>query len=103
MARAAATYKKGVSLLLALRRPTYDLTHIDALNEKTNTYLRLLTTAGILSLALRDLPLINPLVFLLQHLLMRATCHFRTKKPKTSFGSTCKNYWESQASIPWAM
>lgn len=63
MAQAAATYKKGVSLLLALRRPSYYLTHIEALNEKTNTYLRLLTTAGILSPALRDLALIYPLVF----------------------------------------
>ncbi len=63
MALAAATYKKGVSLLLALRRPSYYLTHIDALNEKTNTYLRLLTNAGILSPALRDLALIYPLVF----------------------------------------
>lgn len=63
MALAAATYKKGVSLLLALRRPSYYLTHIDALNEKTNTYLRLLTHAGIISPALRDLGLIYPLVF----------------------------------------
>ena len=63
LALAAATYKKGVSLLLALRRPSYYLTHIDALNEKTNTYLRLLTSAGILSPALRDLALIYPLVF----------------------------------------
>jgi membrane peptidoglycan carboxypeptidase len=63
MALAAATYKKGVSLLLALRRPSYYLSHIDALNEKTNTYLRLLTNAGIISPALRDLALIYPLVF----------------------------------------
>jgi membrane peptidoglycan carboxypeptidase len=63
VALAAATYKKGVSLLLALRRPSYYLTHIDALNEKTNTYLRLLTNAGILSPSLRDLALIYPLVF----------------------------------------
>ena len=63
MALAAATYKKGVSLLLALRRPSYYLTHIDALNEKTNAYLRLLTKAGILSSALGDLALIYPLVF----------------------------------------
>jgi len=63
MALAAATYKKGVSLLLALRRPSYYLTHIDALDEKTNTYLRLLTNAGILSPGLRDLALIYPLVF----------------------------------------
>ena len=63
MAMAAATYKKGVSLLLALRRPSYYLTHIDALNEKTNSYLRLLTHAGIISPALQDLALIYPLVF----------------------------------------
>ncbi|HNP28475.1 MAG TPA: transglycosylase domain-containing protein [Nitrospirales bacterium] len=63
MALAAATYKKGVSLLLALRRPSYYLTHIDALNDKTNTYLRLLTNAGIISPVFRDLALMYPLVF----------------------------------------
>ena len=55
MALAAATYKKGVSLLLALRRPSYYLANIDALNEKTNIYLRLLTKAGIVSPARRGL------------------------------------------------
>jgi membrane peptidoglycan carboxypeptidase len=80
MALAAATYKKGVSLLLALRRPSYYLTHIDALNEKTNTYLRLLTNAGIISPALRDLALIYPLVFSPPTLINSSNTSFQDQK-----------------------
>ncbi|MCA9476470.1 MAG: hypothetical protein KC563_11805, partial [Nitrospira sp.] len=50
-------------MLLALRRPAYYLQDIHALNEKTNLYLRLLSDAGVLSQALRDIGLHTPLVY----------------------------------------
>ncbi|MGD9849694.1 MAG: transglycosylase domain-containing protein [Nitrospirales bacterium] len=60
---AGIAYKKGLSLLLALRRPAYYLHDINALNEKTNLYLRLLTEAGIVPSAFKDIGLQTPLVF----------------------------------------
>ena len=63
LAQAGLSFKQGLSLLLALRRPAYYLQDIHALNEKTNLYLRLLSDAGVLSQALRDIGLHTPLVY----------------------------------------
>ena len=56
--------KQVLSLFIAQRRPTeLLLRYRDALNEKCNSYIRLLAAEGILSQRLRDLSLSLPLPF----------------------------------------
>ena len=51
----ARAYRQVLSLLLALRRPTYYLVrHREALADQTDQYLRVLATANVISHRLRD-------------------------------------------------
>jgi membrane peptidoglycan carboxypeptidase len=62
--RAATVYKQALSLLLAQRRPShYLLQGHDDLVELSNTYLRLMADAGLISTGLRDLATAAPLDF----------------------------------------
>src|SRR5512144_1314667 len=62
--RAATVYKQVLSLLLAQRRPShYLLQGHDDLVELSNTYLRLMADAGLISADLRDLATALPLEF----------------------------------------
>lgn len=61
---AAQRYKQVLSLLLAQRRPSYYLLHGRAsLAELTDTYLRLLAEANVITAPLRDAALAQPLRF----------------------------------------
>ena len=60
-ARGAITYKKVLSLLLALRRPTYYWRDVQALNQLTDRYLTALSNAGIISERIREAALGYPL------------------------------------------
>ncbi len=63
-ATSARAYKQVLSLLLAQRRPTYYLVQDrGALESRTDTYLRLLADAGVITTALRDRALAEPLEF----------------------------------------
>jgi membrane peptidoglycan carboxypeptidase len=60
----AEAYKRVLSLLLATRRPYHYLTEDrQALDEFTDTYLRVLARAGVIDTALRDAALGHPLRF----------------------------------------
>jgi membrane peptidoglycan carboxypeptidase len=60
----AQAYKRTLSLLLATRRPYHYLTEDqEALDEFTDTYLRLLARAGVIDKGLRDAALGQPLGF----------------------------------------
>ncbi|MGE3769524.1 MAG: transglycosylase domain-containing protein [Bdellovibrionales bacterium] len=62
--RQAELYKQVLALLLAQRRPSYYLiTDREALNELANTYLQLLSTAGIITPALQKVATSSPLRF----------------------------------------
>jgi membrane peptidoglycan carboxypeptidase len=62
--RAATVYKQVLSLLLAQRRPShYLLQGHDDLVELSDTYLRLMADAGVISTGLRDLATAAPLDF----------------------------------------
>jgi len=63
-ARAAQSFKQVLSLFLAQRRPSYYLiSGRDALAALSDAYLRLLSEVGIISVALRDAALAQPLAF----------------------------------------
>lgn len=61
--RGAATYKKVLSLLLALRRPSYYMEHPDALDRLANQYLLALAEANVISHRVRDAARGYPLIF----------------------------------------
>ena len=64
LVEAARLYKHVLSLMIAQRRPSYYLlAGRDALEELTNSHLRVLTQAGIIPLGLRDEALKLPLSF----------------------------------------
>jgi membrane peptidoglycan carboxypeptidase len=50
----ALAYKQVLSLLIALRRPSFYLGNVEALNAHTDRYVRLLDKAGLISPTLRD-------------------------------------------------
>lgn len=61
-ARTAYAYKHALSLLISQRKPYYFLNaRPDALEQLTDTYLRLLAASGVITPALRDLALATPL------------------------------------------
>ena len=65
LAETARYYKHALSLMIAQRRPSgYLISDRKALNELTNSHLRLLAQAGIVSPSLRDAALRVPLSFL---------------------------------------
>ena len=64
----AAAYKHALSLLVAARRPSYYLGQSPAaLEALTNSYLRVLASAGVISPALRDAAVEQPLAMLGRH------------------------------------
>ena len=50
----ALAYKESLSLLISQRSPSYYLIHIEELESLTDSYLRLMASAGVISPALRD-------------------------------------------------
>jgi membrane peptidoglycan carboxypeptidase len=64
----AAVYKRALSLLVAARRPSYYLGQSPAaLEALTNSYIRVLAGAGVISPALRDAAVEQPLAMLGRH------------------------------------
>jgi membrane peptidoglycan carboxypeptidase len=62
--RRAQVYKELLSLLIAQRRPSYYLNDgREDLERLTDSYLRVLTSAGVIDSAMRDAALAQPLVF----------------------------------------
>ncbi len=61
---AALAYKRALSLLVAVRRPSYYLGNRAALETLTDRYLRVLAGAGVISPALRDAAIEQPLTLL---------------------------------------
>lgn len=57
----ALAYKEALSLLISQRSPSYYLAHMEELESLTNSYLRLLVSAGVISPALRDAALAQSL------------------------------------------
>jgi membrane peptidoglycan carboxypeptidase len=61
LAARALAYKEALSLLIAERSPSYYLVHGDELGVLTDAYLRVMTNAGVISPALRDVALTQSL------------------------------------------
>ena len=61
LAARALAYKEVLSLLISQRSPTYYLAHIEELESFTESYLRLMVNAGVVSPALRDAALAQSL------------------------------------------
>lgn len=61
LAARALAYKEVLSLFISQRSPSYYLAHIEELESLTESYLRLMVSAGVISPALRDAALAQSL------------------------------------------